>query len=181
MADVAEPAAEISRHEATLRLLDEPAFLAEVVRIPPLADTDSEVWDDENTWTNAYRLIAAANVIGEMGWVVAIVPLYERAAAGDLYGGMQSIRHGPEKAMRDNLQEFAHLLEPLASHSRPGTREWAIAELGILRLRSSLPVLLEALHDVNGVVRERARASLRMLAQDHPDIADSVALLDRDD
>jgi hypothetical protein len=31
-------------------------------------------------------LVAAADVIGERGWVRAIVPLFERAAKGDLYG-----------------------------------------------------------------------------------------------
>jgi hypothetical protein len=109
--------------------------------------------------------VATSTVIGERGWVRAIVPLFERAAKGDLYGTMLSIRHGPERAMSD-VAGFAPMLEPLIKHQRAGTRQWSVRELGILRQRSSLQPLLDALADEEGEVRVEARQSLEMLAQD---------------
>jgi hypothetical protein len=164
------PAAAIERHRAELRVLDEDAFLAELNRLPALADDDDAVWDQEESWDAAYRLLAAADVIGERGWARGIVPLFERAAKGDLYGTMLDIRHGPEQAMAD-VARFAAMLEPLTKHPRAGTRQWSIRELGILRQRSSLQPLVDALADGDDEVREQARQSLEMLAQDHPEVA----------
>jgi HEAT repeat protein len=167
------PAEGIERHRAELRVLDEDAFLAAVRAIPALADSDSPSWDQEASWDDAYRLLAAADVIGERGWFAAIVPVFERAASGDLYETMQSIRHGPERAAGPSA--LAALLEPLASHPRAGTRQWSVRELGILRQRSSLQPLIDALDDDDEQVRVGARRSLEMLAQMHPDAAEVVA------
>jgi hypothetical protein len=168
---VEEPSAAIERHGAELRALSEEAFLAELDRLPALADEDDDaVWDQEGSWDAVYRLLAAAKVIGERGWVKAIVPLFERAAKGDLYGTMLDIRHGPERAISDSA-EFAAMLEPLTKHPRAGTRRWSVRELGILRQRSSLQPLVDALADEDDEVREEARQSLEMLAQDHPEVA----------
>jgi HEAT repeat protein len=86
---------------------------------------------------------------------------------------MQAVRHGPERAA--GAAALAALLEPLASHPRAGTRQWSVRELGILRQRSSLQPLLDALEDDDEQVRVEARRSLEMLAQVHPDAADVVA------
>jgi hypothetical protein len=122
------PAHWIERHRAELRVLDEDGFLAAVRGIPALADSDSPSWEQEEPWDDAYRLLAAADVIGERGWVKAIVPVFERAARGDLYETMQWLRHGPERAARAG--QLAALLEPLTNHPRAGTRQWAVRELG---------------------------------------------------
>ena len=167
------PAEGIERHRAELRVLDEDAFLAAVRAIPALADSDSPSWEQEASWDDAYRLLAAADVIGERGWVRAVVPVFERVARGDLYESMQSVRHGPERAV--GAAALAALLEPLASHPRAGTRQWSVRELGILRQRSSLQPLIDALDDDDEQVRVEARLSLEMLAQVHPDAADVVA------
>jgi hypothetical protein len=164
------PAAAIERHRAELRVLDEDAFLAELDRLPALADDDDAVWSQDEPWDAVYRLVAAADVIGERGWVRAIVPLFERAAKGDLYGTMFSIRHGPEQAMSD-VAGFAAMLEPLTKHPRAGTRQWSVRELGILRQRSSLQPLVDALADDDDEICAAARQSLEMLAQDHPEVA----------
>lgn len=175
----ASPAEAIERHKAELRVLDEDAFLAALDRLPALADSDAAVWDQEESWDAVYRLVAAADVIGERGWVRAVVPVFERAARGDLYGTMLSIRHGPERAMLADLAGFAALLEPLTKHPRAGTRQWSVRELGILRQRSSLQPLVDALADDDVEVREEARFSLGMLGQVHPDVAALVARLPR--
>ena len=74
------PAEGIERHRAELRVLDEDAFLVAVRGIPALADSDSPSWEQEESWDDAYRLLAAADVIGERGWVRAVVPVFERVA-----------------------------------------------------------------------------------------------------
>jgi hypothetical protein len=63
------PAHWIERHRAELRVLDEDGFLAAVRAIPALADSDSPSWEQEEPWDDAYRLLAAADVIGERGWI----------------------------------------------------------------------------------------------------------------
>lgn len=170
------PAEAIERHRVALRALSEDEFLIAIDQIPPLADTDSTIWDDEHRWEDAYRLVAAADVIGEQGWSKAIVPLFERAAKGDLYGAMQSLRHGPEKAV-PHPQELASLIEPLTRHPRAGTRQWSVRELGILRQRSSLDRLLEAFKDDVPEVRSEACTSLEMLGQEYSDVMDLVSAL----
>jgi hypothetical protein len=167
------PAEGIERHRAELRVLDEDAFLAAVRAIPALADSDAPLWEQEGSWEDAYRLLAAADVIGERGWVAAIVPVFERVARGDLFETMQSVRHGPEQAA--GAVQLAALLEPLTRHPRAGTRQWSVRELGIARQRSSLQPLVDALDDGDGDVRVVARRSLEMLAQVHPDAADALA------
>jgi HEAT repeat protein len=167
------PAHWIERHRAELRVLDEDGFLAAVRAIPALADSDSPSWEQEEPWDDAYRLLAAADVIGERGWVKAVVPVFERVARGDLYETMQWVRHGPERAA--GAGQLAGLLEPLTNHSRAGTRQWAVRELGILRQRSSLQPLIDALADEDDRVRAEARGSLEMLAQVHPDVVGFVS------
>jgi hypothetical protein len=71
----------IERHRAELRVWDEDAFLAAVHAIPALADSASPSWEQEEC-DNAYRLLAAADVIGSGGWVTAVVPVFERVARG---------------------------------------------------------------------------------------------------
>ena len=162
----------IERHRTELRALRKEAdFLGAVTRIGALADSDDPSWDYPQSWTAAYRLIAAADVAGERGWTSAVGPIYERVALGDLNGLMQSVRHGPERAFADDLNGFASVLEPFVDHQRPGTRQWAVRELGILRLRRSLGALLRAAADPVIEVRDEAMTSLRMLAQRHPEAA----------
>jgi hypothetical protein len=110
-------------------VLDEDAFLAAVHAIPALADSASPSWKQEKSWDNTYCLLAAADVIGEPGWVTVVVPVFEQFARGDLDESMQSVRHGPERVA--GAAAFAARLEPLASHPRAGTRQWAVRELGI--------------------------------------------------
>jgi hypothetical protein len=163
------PADRIERHRVQLRGLDEAGFLGAVHSIPPLADSDSAIWDQEESWDDAYRLLAAADVIGERGWVRGVVPVFERAAKGDLYELMQDIRHGPERVA--GAAELAALLEPLTRHERAGARQWSVRELGILRQGSSLQPLVDALRDDDEEVRREARTSIEMLGQVHPDAA----------
>lgn len=173
------PGLHIERHRTELRALrNEADFLGAVTKIGALADSDDSCWDDSQSWTAAYRLIAAADVAGERGWTSTVGPIFERVALGDLNGLMQSVRHGPERAFDDDLNGFANVLEPLVDHQRPRTRQWAVRELGILRLRRSLSALLRAAADPVVEVRNEAMTSLRMLAQRHPEAAAALDALE---
>jgi hypothetical protein len=108
-----------------------------------------------------------------------VVPIFERAARGDLYELMQDIRHGPERTAE--AAELAALLEPLTRLERAGTRQWSVPELGILRQRSSLQPLVDALRDDDEAVRREAKTSLDMLGQVHPEAADWLSRLPETD
>jgi hypothetical protein len=150
----------------------ERALLDALDRWMPLPDENDPRWDsDQDAWADAERLIAAADEAGEHLSRRAAVKVFEHAAAWDLHGMMQSIRHGPERAFPDSdlgSQEFATMLEPLTTHDRDGTRWWVVRELGILRQLSSLPYLLARVRDENPNVAEEALASIEMLGQVHP-------------
>ncbi len=160
----------LDRHKADLvQLPDEDAFLSEVDLLPELADSDDPCWTGDAAWEPACRLVAAADVVGLRGWKLGVGPIFERAALGGLYGLMQSIRHGPEQAYEDDVPGLAELMAQLTTHHRPGTRQWSVRELGILRQLSSVEVVDEATRDPVPGVRDEARNSLGMLAHVHRD------------
>lgn len=165
----------VERFRQELEPLDETAFLEVVDRIPSLPDSDDPSWESsEDPWVDLCRLVAAADVVGMNGWRSAVTKIFERAALGDVYDMMQSIRHGPERAFSDDIAPLVAILEPLARHARPGTRQWSIRELGICRQHSSLSALLDALDDPVAQVRDEAHCSLEMLAQVDPEAAEIV-------
>ena len=151
----------------------EKQLLEEMSRWIPLPDEADPRWGhDDEAWADAERLIAAADASGVRHWREVAVRVFEHAADWDLNGMMQSIRHGPERAFGPGEQgsaEFAARLEPLAVHSRAGTRLWVVRELGILRQLSSLPHLVDRIRDEHPSVADQALASIRMLGQRHPE------------
>ena len=164
----------------------EDELLAEMATWEPLPSESDPRWDDESResdelWAHADRVLAAARMAGERGWLRVAVRGFEYAADWDLHGGMQGIRHGPEKAFMavpDGLATFARELEPLSRHPRAGTRLWTVRELGILRQVSSLPYLMGRLDDEHAGVAAEALNSLHMLAQEHPEAAAEVARIE---
>jgi hypothetical protein len=160
----------------------EERLLADMAGWEPLPDQSDPRWDaltpeGDRLWAESERVIAAADASGEHGWLRVAVKVFEHASDWDLHGGMQSIRHGPEKAymgVPDGIATFARELEPLTRHHRAGTRLWTVWELGILRELTSLPFLVDRLHDEHPAVAREAVRSIQMLAQDH---AAAAALL----
>ena len=155
----------------------EEEFFRAVDQLPELPDSDDALWDGEESWRALAGLIAAADLVGERGWRAPIPAIFERAALGDVDGYMQSIRHGPERAFRDATRDFARVLLPLASHRRPGTRQWVVRELGILRELDGLPALVIAAADKVSGVRDEAIMSIEMLAQTHPEAENALTAL----
>ena len=158
-----------------LRPLDRESLRAAIAGIPPLPDEDDPIWNDETTnepWMQLGRLIVAADLIGEHGWREEVPILFERACLGNPADQMQGIRHGTEKAYKDDVHAFVALLLPLARHERPGTRQWVARELGILRDLNALPALVDlAIEDGVELVRGEARLAISMLAQVHLEAA----------
>lgn len=152
-----EPADRIEAHATKLRELDDEGFLAAIAGIEPLPDADDldPAWDDD-AFLRAELLIAVADEIGRRGAVGGIVPLYERAPRGDAFEMMQSLRHGPEQAVGEDTPRLVHIMRGLARNSRPGTRRWAIEELGELADGAAFPEVLAALNDEVPEVRAAA-------------------------
>lgn len=161
----------------------EERLLAEMASWEPLPDQSDPRWDaltsaSDDLWAGSERVIAAAEASGEHGWLRVAVKVFEHASDWDLHGAMQSIRHGPEKAymgVPDGIATFARELEQLTRHHRAGTRLWTVRELGILRQLTSLPFLVDRLHDEHPSVAREAVSSIRMLAQVHPTAAALLA------
>lgn len=158
------PADRIDQHRTTFARLSDAEVLARLAGLEPLPETDDldPAWDDD-AFDRAEKLIAFADEVGERRLVEGIAPVFERAALGDAFEMMQSIRHGPEKAVAGDWPRLTGIMRPLASHSRPGTRRWAIRELGLLRDPSGLPELLAGIDDQTDLVRYQAYSSLGML------------------
>lgn len=170
------PAEGIQRHAAALHPLSNDEFLARLRSVEPLPDADDldPAWDDPNTFDRAELLVAFADEIGERRLIPAIAPLFERAALGDAYEMMQSIRHGPERAISPDWSVLTAIMRPLVTNERAGCRRWAVRELGILRDPLALNDVIGALDDPQDLVRAEACTSLSMLADVLGDEARSV-------
>jgi hypothetical protein len=140
------------------------AILDDLPGIPEVDDGDP-YWDDASHLEAVELLLALADEVGERRLTESITGLFVRAALGDVFGAMQGIRHGPEKAVAPDFGRLAVILRPLAQHERAGCRRWSIRELGILRDRAASDVLKASLDDPVEEVRREARRSLQMLEQ----------------
>jgi hypothetical protein len=165
--DERAPAEGIRRHRAALDRLSDEELIERLCEMPPLPQVPDEdlVWADDATWERAELLIAFADAIGDRQLIAAIGPLYEHAALGDAFEMMQGIRHGPERAVAPDWDILVEIMKPLVRHSRAGCRRWAIRELGLLRDVATIPVLMEALTDVEPWVRQEVCKSLHMVAE----------------
>ena len=161
------PAEGIRRHREILDRLADDIFIERLLALPPLPQTDDDdpAWDDDETWDRAEQLIAFADAIGDRGLTDAIPPLFERAALGDAYEMMRSIRHGPERAVGGDRQSLVQVMIPLVSSRNPGCRRWAVRELGTLRDPATLPIVLNATADPEAWVRDEACNSVAMIIE----------------
>jgi len=146
----------------------------------PLADEGDATWRSPSEWSRLWWLLAASEVVGERRWKGLVRLIYLKTAYGEIDGRMQSVRHGPERAFKGDLQGFADVLEPLLLNERRGTRYWAVRELGILRMRSSLEPLIAAAAEDDRRIRKEAIDSLHMLSQRHPEAGEALALMNQE-
>jgi hypothetical protein len=145
-------------------------ILNEIESMPPLPDETDPRWYDasDNTLTDLLCLHLALGDLAEQRRLVpALLPLLQKACYGDPYDLQQGIRHNLEAIAGDDMSALVDVCLLAATHSRPGTRLWAIFELGILRDPRSFDTLRRSLRDEAEEVRATACRALLMLCQTH--------------
>jgi hypothetical protein len=142
--------------------------LAEIEHLPPLADEDDPVWNEESYWREfAYRYVALSDVAAKRRVRLAVRLLLERACNGDPGEMMRGLRHSFEGIFDPDWAALADVCMELCGSKRPGTRLWAIDQLMILDDPRARQVFDRALNDEIEEVRWRAAAGLERLNR-HP-------------
>ena len=161
-------AARIAIHTARPTSLKDEDLLGAIRGTEPFREAEiiDSAWDDPALWDRLGLMLAFADEIGRRGLIDGIAPLYDLAPLDDPWEMTQGIRHGPERATKDQPGVLESIMRELVGHPRGGTRLWATRELGILRDAESLGVLRStALEDPEPLVREEAVGSLLLLTQ----------------
>ena len=161
-------AARIAIHTARLTSLKDEDLLGAIRGTEPFPEAEiiDSAWDDPALWDRLGLMLAFADEIGRRGLIDGIAPLYDLAPLDDPWEMTQGIRHGPERATKDQPGVLESIMRELVGHPGGGTRLWATRELGILRDAESLGVLRStALEDPEPLVREEAVGSLLLLTQ----------------
>jgi hypothetical protein len=140
--------------------------LAELERLPPLADEGDAVWDEPTYWREvAYRYLALTDVVAKRKLRPAVRLLLERACNGDPGEMMRGMRHSFEAIFAPDWSALADVCMELCESQRVGTRMWATEQLMILDDPRAKPVFERALIDDNAEVRNAAAAGLERLAR----------------
>jgi hypothetical protein len=173
-------------HRAIARLAAERStrsdreLLAELRALAPLPDEADPAWEDPATWDRANLYHALAGVARERRLRPAAALLLERASHGDPGEMMRGLRHHLEGIFRPDARALSRLCRRLARAERPGTRMWAVAELGVLRAPATLGVLLAGLRDPEALVRREACMATPMLCAAHPRLTARAAAAARE-
>lgn len=140
--------------------------IAEIERIPPLADESDAAWDAPTYWSNfAYRYVALSDVAAERKLRPAVRLLLERACNGDPGEMMRGMRRSFEAIFAPDWRALADVCMELCASERAGTRMWATDQLMILDDPRAKPVFERALNDDSAEVRDAAAAGLERLAR----------------
>ena len=143
-------------------------ILAEIENLPPLADEDNPVWNEDRYWREfAYRYVALSDVAAERKMRPAVRPLLERACNGDPGEMMRGLRHSFERIFDPDYAALANVCMELCGSKRAGTRLWAINQLMILDDPRARKVFHDALNDELEEVRRLAAVGLERLNR-HP-------------
>jgi len=138
--------------------------MAELEQLPPLADEDDPVWDNEDYWNDfAYRYIALSDVAAERRLRPAVRLLLERACNGDPGEIMRGLRHASERTFSPDWSALADVCIELSASKRAGTRWWAIEQLMILDDPRARRVFDKALCDEVAEIRDVAAIGLERL------------------
>jgi hypothetical protein len=139
--------------------------LAEIERIPPIADEGDAAWNEPTYWSIAYRYVALSDVAAGRKLRPAVRLLLERACNGDPGEMMRGMRHSFEAIFAPDWRALAEVCMDLCASERVGTRMWATHQLMILDDPRAKPILERALDDDNAEVRHAAAAGLEKLAR----------------
>lgn len=138
--------------------------IAEIERMPPLADEGDLAWNDEAYWNEAgYLYVALSEVAAIRNLRPAVRLLLERACNGDPGEMMRGLRHAFERIFNPDWEALADVCLELCGSSRPGTRIWATHQLMILDDPRAEIVFEQALCDEHEWVRSHAKVGLERL------------------
>jgi hypothetical protein len=169
------PAQAIERVKRDFRSRCDTDILRELESLPVLPDEDSDAWDaGSQWWQTAERFTALADLAAERRLRPAIPLLFGRSCYGDPGEMMRGLRHALEAIVAPDYDELTPFCVEAAASLQPGSRLWAVDELGLLRDRRGLPALLAALRDSAAEVRRAGCRSLSMLTRDHPDLRSEI-------
>ncbi len=135
---------------------------------------DNPVWSEPETEQQLITFLAMAGLVAERKLREGVPLLLEKASYGDMGETMRGLRHALETAYAPDWSGLVDVCIKAAQHERPGTRLWAIRELGILRDSRALPVLLDAIYDRAYLVRNKAIFSLSMVIRAQTVLAPQV-------
>ncbi len=165
----------IERIKDDLRARSDADVLRELESLPVLPAEDSDAWGvDSQWWQKAERFIALADLTAERRLRAAIPLLLGRSCYGDPGEMMRGLRHALEAIVAPEYDALTPFCVEAAASPQPGARLWAVDELGVLRDRRGLAVLIRALSDSAGEVRRTACRSLSMLTREHPDLRTEI-------
>lgn len=133
-------------------------------------------WDEPETEQQLITFLATAGLVAERKLREGVSLLLEKASYGDKGETMRGLRHALEKAYAPDWSDLAEVCIKAAQHKRPGTRLWAIHELGILRDPRALSILFDAIYDRAYLVRDRAIPALSMVIRAQTPLAPEVKL-----
>ncbi len=168
------PATVIERLKAERHSRTNDELLRELESLPVLPSEDSPAWNDDSQWQLADLFLALGDLAAERQLRPAVPLLLERACYGDPGEIMRGLRHVLEAIVAPDYDALTSYCTSAASSENAGARLWAVSELGVLRDRTTLPVLLQALRDVAPEIRRTACSSLSMLTQHHADLSDEI-------
>jgi HEAT repeat protein len=141
--------------------LSDAEVLAELAAIPPLADESDECWDNDRYWYQvAYPYFALWNVASERRLLDAVPLILDRACFGDPGEVMRNLCHAVEAIVKPDWSALTAPCVAALASPRPGTRLWAVHELGRLRDPAAIPALERAAQDDVLEVRESAASAL---------------------
>jgi len=168
--DEERPIDRINRLIEQRRDWSDEAVLEALTNLAVLPDESDAQWRDMQTWHQAELFVAFGKLAAERHLKPAIPLLLERACYGDPGEVMRGLRHSLEESVQGDWTALGDICEQAAKSVLPGSRLWAIRELGVLRDANFLQTVIDALQDNALLVRQEACVSLEMICQKHTDV-----------
>jgi hypothetical protein len=168
------PAETIAKMKADRATWSPEQILHDLEALPPLPDEYDPQWQEDDAWQSAYKLIALSDLVAEHRLADGVGLVLDRMAHGDPGETMRGMRHALEAAVKPEWWRLAEICLSRCSSPRPGTRYWAVDELGVIRDPAAVPALVELLEDPEPEIAVVACRALLMIGQTHPEIRDAA-------
>ena len=135
------------------------AIIEALRKLPPLSD-EAVYMNRDGDWNEIYLFLALADIYAVRKLRPAIMLLFERASFGDPGETMRGVRHSLEAIANPDWDFLADVCLEALDSKRPGTRFWAIEQLGVLHLQRTLEAVRRKLDDPESEVRAAAQSAI---------------------